>query len=87
MILAISLGVIIIIVAMGISVAIHIIITAVRSRAKKRHTENQDSTVTNMNRAIVATEAPIIYEDLDKVNKDIDLENNMAYSTAQVQPK
>ena len=86
MILAISLGVIII-VAMGISVATHITITAMRSRAKKRHTENQDSTVTSMNRAIVATKPPIIYEDLDKVNKDIDLENNMAYSTTHAQSK
>ena len=80
MILAISLGVTIIIVAIGISVVIHISITAVRLRAKKRCSENQDSTITCTNR--VATEPPVIYEDLDKVNKDIDLENNMAYSTA-----
>ena len=82
MILAISLGVTIIIVAMGISVVIHITITAVKSRAKKRCSENLDSTVTSTNH--VATEPPVIYEELDKVNKDIDLENNMAYSTAHV---
>ena len=78
MILAISLGVTIIIVAIGISVVIHILITAVRSRAKKRCSENQDSTITCMNP---------VYDDLDQVNKDIDLENNMAYSTAHAQPK
>ena len=37
----------------------------------------------------VATEPvpPVIYEDLDQINKDIDLENNLAYSTAHAQPK
>lgn len=85
MILVISLGVAITIVTMAISVVIHIaIIIVVRSRAKKRCAEKPDCTSTNR----VATEAPvIIYEDLDQVNKDIiDLENNMAYSTAQAQP-
>ena len=79
MILVISLGVAITIVAMAVSVVIHIAIIVVRSRAKKRCAEKLDCTSTNR----VATEAPvIIYEDLDQVNKDIDLESNMAYSAA-----
>ena len=76
---AISLGVAITVVAMAISVVIHITIVA-RSRAKKRSTENRTST------NHVATEAPVIYEDLDQVHKDIDLDNNMAYSAAHTQP-
>ena len=83
MILIISLGVTITIVILAISVIIHITITVVRLRAKKRCVEKLDCTSMNP----VATEPvpPVIYEDLDQVNKDIDLENNLAYSTAHAQ--
>ena len=72
---------------LAISVIIHITITVVRLRAKKRCVEKLDCT--SMNPRPVATEPvpPVIYEDLDQVNKDIDLENNLAYSTAHAQPK
>ena len=80
-ILVILLGAAITVVAMAVSVVIHIAIIVVRSRARKRCAEKLDYTSTNQ----VATEAPVIYEDLDQVNKDIDLENNMAYSAAHTQ--
>lgn len=75
------LGAAITIVAMAVSVVIHIAIIVVRSRTKKRCAEKLDCARTNQ----VATEAPVIYEDLDRVNKGIDLENNMAYSAAHTQ--
>ena len=65
---------------MAISVVIHVMIIVARSREKKRLTENCTST----NR--VAAEPPVIYEDLDQVYKDIDLDSNMAYSAALAQP-
>jgi hypothetical protein len=84
LILVISLGVTLTIIIMAISVIVHIIITVVRLRTRKRCV---DKDCTSMNPVAAATESPVIYEDLDQVNKDIDLENNLAYSTAHAQPK
>ena len=82
LILVISLGIAIILVTVAISVVIHITIIAVRSRVKGRSSQHPNSTTSSTNR--VPTEPPVIYEDLEQVNKDIDLENNMAYSSAHV---
>ena len=76
------LGVAITVFTMAILVVIYITIIVVRSRAKRRSIEKYTCTSTNR----VAAEPPVIYEDLDQVHKDIDLDNNMAYSAALAQP-
>jgi hypothetical protein len=85
LVLVISLGVTITIATMAISVIIHIVITVVRLRTRKRCVDKLATDCTSTNP--VATESPVIYEDLDQISKDIDVENNLAYSTARAQPK